>query len=71
MEFTDIDKMDAEDIRKEMNSINRIIRVLQWDKSRQQINPAKLDKLEKLKKRYEELTSRLNPDQLITANETL
>ena len=70
MEFRDTNKMDTNEIRKEMSSIIRSIRVLEWDKSRQQINPAKLDKLEVLKKRYDELESKLNPDQPIAANET-
>jgi predicted nuclease with TOPRIM domain len=69
MEFAELDKMDAVEMRKEINSIVRIIRVLEWDKSRQQINPAKLSKLQELKKRYDELQSKLSPDQ--RANATL
>jgi hypothetical protein len=68
MEFTDINKMDAEEMQNEMLSLVRSIRVLEWDKSKQQINPAKLDKLIKIKKRYDELKSKLTPDT--TANET-
>jgi len=69
MEFRDASKMEDKEIKFEMNSLLRMIRVLEWDKSRQQINPAKLDKLASLKKRYEELESKTS--QPITANETL
>jgi hypothetical protein len=69
MEFKDATKMDTKDVKLEMNSILKTIKILEWDKSRQQINPAKADKLVLLKKRYDELESTFNPDQPIT-NET-
>ena len=68
MEFANTDKMNDNEIKLEMNSLLRMIRVLEWDKSKQQINPAKLDKLQSMKKRYEELESKKS--QLVS-NETL
>jgi hypothetical protein len=61
-------ELNAEEMRTEMNSLIRAIRILEWDKARQQINPAKLSKLEKMKKRYDELASVIKP---VDTNEKL
>ncbi|MBW3011840.1 hypothetical protein KY311_01515 [Candidatus Woesearchaeota archaeon] len=59
MEFTPVEKLTAKEIREEMSELTRHIRTLQWDKNKDQINPAKLAKLEKLQQRYKELVSRV------------
>jgi hypothetical protein len=54
-----ITEMNESQIREEINAIQGRIQVLEWDKSRKQINPAKLTKLNTLLKRKEELQTKI------------
>lgn len=51
---------DRTQLEKELESLQKMIRVLEWDKSRQQINPAKMDKLDNLRKKEKELAVQLD-----------
>jgi hypothetical protein len=47
-------------LEEELEKLQKMIRVLEWDKSRQQINPAKMDKLDNLKKKEKDLVTQLD-----------
>jgi hypothetical protein len=51
--------MDPVTIREELGVLKGRIQVLEWDKSRKQINPAKQAKLSSFLKRREELVQKL------------
>ncbi len=51
-----------ESLTERKSEIENTIRVLEWDKSLKQINPAKNTKLEKYKTELEDIKSRLSPE---------
>ncbi len=51
-----------ENLAERKSEIENTIRVLEWDKSLKQINPAKNIKLEKCKTELEDIRSRLSPE---------
>lgn len=57
-----------EELTERKNEIERTIRVLEWDKSLEQINPAKKIHLEQYKKELEEIKAKLNPE-IVKENE--
>jgi len=58
MKFKPVGELTIEEVRDEIYELARMVRVLQWDKLKDQINPAKLDKLQQFQKRLDELRTR-------------
>ena len=54
-----LNEMSKADVEIELGSIRSRIRVLEWDRSKKQINPAKAAKLRDYVKREEELVKKL------------
>ena len=51
-----------ENLIERKSEIEHTIRILEWDKSLKQINPAKNTKLDKYKIELEDIKSRLSPE---------
>ncbi|MCK4670532.1 MAG: hypothetical protein KAT43_04980 [Nanoarchaeota archaeon] len=47
-------------LEEKLEELQKMIKVLEWDRSRQQINPAKMDKLENLKDKEKELVEQID-----------
>ena len=52
-----------EELTERKSEIEGAIRVLEWDKSLKQINPAKNTQLEQYRNELEDIKSRLNPEK--------
>lgn len=52
-------EMELDEVMGELSDVSRLIRRFEWDKGHNQLNPAKLTKLEVLQKRADELKQRL------------
>ena len=53
-----------EELTERKNEIERTIRILEWDKSMKQINPAKKTQLEQYKNELEGIKAKLNPENV-------
>ena len=51
-------------LKQRKNEIERTIRILEWDKSMKQINPAKKTQLEQYKNELEDIKAKLNPENV-------
>ena len=60
--FLDV-KMN-EELTERKNEIERTIRILEWDKSMEQINPAKKTQLEQYRNELEDIKAKLNPENV-------
>lgn len=56
----DISNLSAEQIKENMTGMRDKLKTLEWDDKHNQINPYKKMELEKMKKEYEELQTKLD-----------
>ncbi len=47
-------------LEEKLEELQKMIKILEWDRSRQQINPAKMDKLSNLKIKEKELVEQMD-----------
>ncbi|MBL7054634.1 hypothetical protein ISS05_02665 [Candidatus Woesearchaeota archaeon] len=53
-----------EELTERKDEIERTIRILEWDKSREQINPAKRTQLKQYMNELKDIQAKLNPEEV-------